>query len=381
MKLGESRGLSPIVSMVKNDASFDLPGIALTERRGNIQEPGPKAVMPQTIQCNQCGVILNLPPKVKPGKRMKCPRCGNRFNITQAEASSASTVPGMHDAAATSAFDLQKKPNIPDDLPPSLGDADLRETFDLPLVSGSGRDAERGADEPGAGAADVAGLFEQGAPRRRTTAAEARSTARRCSQCGGVVPQGMSICGFCGTDQETGLRVGLADDLAPPPPPPPTGPPVHVSIAGGLCITGSLILLVLAIIQSSRAEGSVELMSWLGLGLVSGFGIFSSVQFIRGKSAKQLIAALTLGVVVDVMTLIGLPLLQPFLEDQEKIVSPIVPQDPDDAQFGIRPFEERIDLRRIMVGIGLIMVYALFSLYLISPSVKRYISSHGERAP
>jgi len=79
--------------------------------------------------------------------------------------------------------------------------------------------------------------------------------------------------------------------------------------------------------------------------------------------------------------LIGLPLLEPFLQDQEKIVSAVVPQDSNDETVGLRPFEDRFDLRRIMVGIGLILVYAVFSLYLISPSVKKFIHSHGERGP
>ena len=61
-------------------------------------------------------------------------------------------------------------------------------------------------------------------------------------------------------------------------------------------------------------------MRWLGLALVSAFGIFGCVQFIRGKSAKVLMLALTLGVVVDVIGLVAVPLIQPMLEDQEQIV-------------------------------------------------------------
>ena len=150
------------------------------------------------------------------------------------------------------------------------------------------------------------------------------------------------------------------------------GPPVHVSITGGLVITGSLILLVLAVIQSTKTESPIQFL-WLALGVVSGYGVYAAVQFIRGKSAKLLIAALTLGVVVDVMTLIALPLLQPFIQEQETIVKPIVPEGVDDASVGIQPFEERIDLKRIMFGIGLVLVYAAFSIYLISPPVKKYI--------
>ena len=58
-------------------------------------------------------------------------------------------------------------------------------------------------------------------------------------------------------------------------------------------------------------------------------------------------------------------------------MSPIVPQDPDDQNIGIRPFEERIDFRRLMAGIILILVYVVFSLYLISPPVKRFIHNRG----
>jgi DNA-directed RNA polymerase subunit RPC12/RpoP len=335
--------------------------------------------MPQTVQCDNCGAILNLPTGIKPGRRLKCPRCGNRFVISERDASSASTAPGVANAAATSAFEIPKNLPTPEELPASLGGGDLREAFDLPLVSGSARDMERGEGVTGAQTADVGGLFDDKPAKRRMTAAEARSQARRCVTCGAGVPKGMSICSTCGTDQDTGLRVGLEDDLAPPPPPPPQGPPVHVSIAGGMCITGSLILLVLAMIQTTRTGSTVELLSWFALMLVSGFGIYGSVQFLRGKSAKLLIVALTIGAIVDVLGLVALPLLQPFLEDQESIVSPITPQGDDERDVFIRPFEERIDLKRIMAGIGLILLYVIFSLYLISPSVKKFIHSHGDR--
>jgi hypothetical protein len=336
--------------------------------------------MPQTTQCQFCGSILNLPPHIKPGRRLKCPRCGTRFTISESDASSASTAPGIADAAAASAFEMLKRPSPPEDLPPSLGSGDLREAFDLPLVSGSGRDAERGgaADQAGA-TADVAGLFEDRPAKRRPTAAEARSQVRRCVTCGAGVPKGMSICTTCGTDQETGLRVGLQDDLAPPPPPQASGPPVHVAITGGLCIAGSLVLLVMALIQTTRTESTVELLSWLSLGLVAGYAIYASVQFIRGKSAKQLIVALTLGAIIDVLGLVALPILQPFLADPDSVVSQVVPTDPEDGNVVMTPFEDRIDLRMIMLGVGLILLYVIFSLYLISPTIKRFIHSSGER--
>jgi hypothetical protein len=356
-----------------------LSGRVAIESSDVIRGTGPRAYMPQTTQCSHCGIILNLPPGIKPGKRLKCPRCATRFVITESDASSASTAPGLADATNTSMFEIPKRLGAPEELPPSLGEGDLREAFDLPLVSGSARDMERGEGVPGAQTADVGGLFEDRPSKRRMTAAEARSQARRCVTCGTGVPRGMSICTMCGTDQETGLRVGLEDDLAPPPPPPPQGPPIHVSVAGGLCITGSLILLILSMIRTTRTVSTIELLSWLSLALVSAFGIYGSVQFLRGKSAKLLIVALTLGAIVDVLGLVGLPLLQPFLVDAESIVSPIVPQEPDEGDVGILPFEERINLKIIMAGVGLILVYVIFALYLISPPVKRFIHGRADR--
>src|SRR5262249_6448197 len=116
--------------------------------------------MPQTTQCENCGIILNLPTGIKPGKRLKCPRCGTRFVISESDASSASTAPGMADAAAATMPEIPRRAVAPDELPPSLGEGDLREAFDLPLVSGSARDMERGAGVSGSQTADVGGLFD-----------------------------------------------------------------------------------------------------------------------------------------------------------------------------------------------------------------------------
>jgi phage FluMu protein Com len=337
--------------------------------------------MPRTVQCEKCGVILNLPAQAHAGKRLKCPRCGNRFAISETEASSASTMPGLADATPMSQFDLDRRASIPEDLPVPRSEGDLRDTFNLPLVSG--REAEAGSAVAGGGhgVADAASLFQDaGRAKKRVTAADARSQARRCTKCGGVVPRGMSICSTCGTDQETGVRVGLEDDLAPPRPPAPEGPPFHITTIGILCGTAGLILLIMAIIQSTRGESSVEHFAWLALAVVSGFGIFAAVQFIRGKSAKLLIVALTLGVVVDVLALVALPIGQAMLEDQEKILTDINPRDVDDTDKAIKPFEERIDSQKIALGVALILVYAIVSLYLISPPVKRYFQFREFRA-
>jgi phage FluMu protein Com len=336
--------------------------------------------MPRTIQCNRCGVILNLPAQIAAGKRLKCPKCATRFVVSPDDASSLSTLPGQADAANTS-FDLEKRPPSRDDLPIPTSEGDLRDTFDLPLVSGGGREAERGQATVGSVTSDAAALFKDDGPsRRRPTAAEARARARRCTHCGGGVPQGMSLCPICGTDQETGTRVGLEDDLAPPPPPRSQGPPLHVAVVGGLCATGGLILTLWGVIQSTRSESSLQNYSCLVVALVAAFGVYACVQFIRGKSVKLLMLALALGVAVNVVGLIALPLIQAMVDDTDQIVREVKPSDLGDSNVGIRSHEERINFEKIKLGVAFMLVYAVLSLYLMSPPVKKYLFlARGER--
>ncbi len=331
--------------------------------------------MPRTTQCQNCGAILNLPDHVPAGKRLRCPKCGYKFVVTVADASSESTLGAPLDAEPThSHHNLTRtgRARAADDLPLPMADRDLRETFDLPLMSA--RDAER----QGAGAAapnalgDAAALFQdEPAPRRRKSAAEARTRARRCSNCGGLVPQGMSLCVSCGVDQETGMRVGLEDDLAPPPPPPLSGPPIHVAVVGGLLGVAALILLVLSLVRSvGNAEGW-ETYGWLCLALVSAFSMYAVVQFIRLKTTKLLMVALTLGVVIDLLAMIAMPLVLANFEDTDKVVQIVRTDNPDDSNVLIKPFEERLDTRSLSIGITFLMIYAVLTLYLMSPAVKK----------
>jgi hypothetical protein len=323
---------------------------------------------------------LNLPAHIAVGKRLKCPKCATRFVVSEDDASSLSGLPGQADAANT-AFDLEKRPPSREDLPIPTSEGDLRDTFDLPLVGGGGRDAERGGADAGFGTADAASLFQDDGPsKRRPTAAEARSRARRCTHCGGGVPQGMSLCPTCGTDQETGMRVGLADELAPPPPPRPQGPPLHVAIIGGLCGTAGLIFTLVGVIQSTRGESNLQNYAWLVLALVSGFGVYACIQFIRGKSVKLLMLALALAVAVDVIGLIAFPIVQAMIADPDHIRIEVKPSELEDSNIGIQPFEDRIDTQKIGFGVTIILIYAVLSLYLMSPAVKKYLFlARGER--
>jgi hypothetical protein len=46
--------------------------------------------------------------------------------------------------------------------------------------------------------------------------------------------------------------------------------------------------------------------------------------------------------------------------------------DPDQADIVIPSVVDRLDTQSLSLGIGLIVVYAAVSVYLISPPVKRY---------
>lgn len=326
--------------------------------------------MPRTILCKSCGATLNLPDKVVAGKRLRCPKCALRFVVTVSDASSESTLAAPLDAdPVLTGYDFEKPRTPPDDLPLPGAARDLRDTFDLPLMSA--RDAERGAAAPRL--SDAESLFnERPSPRRRLTAADARARARRCSSCGGLVPQGMSICASCGLDQESGMRTGFEDDLAPPPPPPPPGPPVHVAIVGGMLGVGSLIALILALANSVKGSEGWQGYGWLGLAIVSGFGIFACIQFIRLKSAKLLLAALTMAVVVDLLSLVAAPLFTAYTTaDREQVNAPEIDQNPEDPGFRIKGVEDMLDTRSMTLGLGFLVIYAFLSVYLMSPAVKK----------
>ena len=335
--------------------------------------------MPRTILCQKCGILLNLPDAVTPGKRMKCPKCAHRFAVSEKDASSESTLPAAFDADSLSSRDFGKRPPSHDDLPIPQPGRDLRDMFELPL--GTGASIEQSAvsgQKPEVSDAEALFKEDPAARRRKPRGAEARAQARRCAGCGGVVPAGMSICVSCGLDQETGIRAGLDDDLAPPPPPPSTGPPLHIAITGFLAGLTGLILLILSLIQSVRGEPGVTQYGWLCLALVSGFGIYGAIQFFIGKSAKYLMLALTLGVFVDIASLIALPILQANFADREAVVSQVARKDDpdslDDADVEIKPIAERIDQQKITLGLTIIFLYALLSIYLMSPPVKRYFA-------
>jgi hypothetical protein len=179
----------------------------------------------------------------------------------------------------------------------------------------------------------------------------------------------MSLCQTCGLDLDTGARVDLMDDLAPPPPPPAYGPPLPIAIIGGLCTALSVALAVAALVFSVRGQaGTIYFVP------VAAFGAFAAIQFLRGKSVKLLLAALTLGALIDVAALIALPVYNANAETTvEKRTD--VGDDPDAADEAIRPVAERLDTNSISIGITVLCLYAVLSVYLLSPQVNRYFKT------
>ena len=303
--------------------------------------------------------MLNVPENAA-GKRLKCPECASKFIANKADAKNSSAV-RSHDAShdpviGTTQSHIEKSldpgrvEHAPDqsrsglESDPTLPAAgNPRETFDLPLMT------------------------QAAGPAQRATA-----QARRCPTCGSAVPAGMSLCPTCGLDLETGVRVDLTDELAPEAPVRPTGLPLGISILGMICALGGLVLFVASMVQWYRGLGGAEF-----LGLVCLFGTFASVQFLRGRSIKLLLVALTLGVMIDIVALVALPLFQARKFDQETAESHQV--DDPDVEVAIPTYVERLDAsggtQRVELGIAFLIFYMGVSVYLTSPSVRRSFRS------
>lgn len=175
------------------------------------------------------------------------------------------------------------------------------------------------------------------------------------------------------------MMVGLEDDLTPPPPSRPTGTPLHIAIPGMFCALAGGVMAILSLVQSARVEESVYRYGWLMLAVVAGYGVYGAVQFLRGKSVKVMILALTLGAIVNVIALIALPIFEANFADTADIVvrSTATTDNPDPdaselSDYEYRPLVDRLDQQRIKLGVAFLIGYALFAAYLNSPPVKKF---------
>ena len=306
--------------------------------------------MPRTIQCPQCGVVLNVP-EAAAGRRLKCPKCATKFATdggpppARPSSSTLGTTRGM-----ASSVTLPAAPHDDFDLPTAPGS--LREQFDLPLL---GEAASSIPTSPAPEADPLALLRDDEPVRRKPLAAEARAQARRCPTCGGVVPRGMSLCSTCGLDLESGQRIDLTEDLTMPAPIRRESVPIGGWVVGGLSIFVGTVFSILSLIQWQNGETGFLLLLPVCL-----FGIYAAVQFLRLRSFKQLLIALTVGVVVDVVVMIIIPVALSLAEVETQA-----------GEEGPAIQSVQLDTTRISWGVALIVCYVAVALYLNSPSVRR----------
>jgi hypothetical protein len=319
-------------------------------------------MMPATTQCPHCGIVLNLPPGGE-GRRLRCPRCSNRFYSGAPGTKPPTSAPGIDEASTGSGNLRATVPARGEVLPRAEGD--LRETFDLESMTGSSGPSRPGRRQT----ADAEALFrDDDPPRRKPAPAELRARSRRCPTCGTIVPAGMSLCVGCGLDLDTGRRVEEEELFDDSPPPAFRGDetPVGVLLLGGAALVVSAVLTLIAFLKWS---GGLEGAQYLGI--VGLFAIFASVQFLRGVSLKLLLIALTLGAAIDVVALIALPV---YRANNEAPLPPAVAEaEPEEGTAKRLPtYEERLDTKSMMLGVGLLMAYAAVAFYLSTPGVRRH---------
>lgn len=361
--------------------------------------------MAHTIQCPECGVVLNVPDSAA-GRKLKCPKCATKFAAPKlgpaesaiAEASASSTIyptrkgpPSSGDldlpprAGSSGSIELptstpRKGARMSDfDLP--VSSAPLRETFDLPLLGEDLPPVKNPSKAASPGPADAMALFQDEPKAKKVTGAEARAKARRCPSCGGVVGVGMSLCNTCGLDLDTGQRIAPLDVFEDEIPAPPRSemPALGLLFVGTVSILINAMLAVASLI-ASRTQGS----GMLCLMIVWSFGIYASVQFLRRKAIRPLFLALGLGAAIGVVYLIVLPIwdanvgmdvVAPNSEVPEK------PADPTDPDTPVVPnLAEQLQrsgaMTRITWGIIMLLAYAALSVYLNSPPIKREFTRH-----
>ena len=211
-------------------------------------------------------------------------------------------------------------PRAVDDLPIATSEGDLRETFDLPLMSG--RDAERGQAAAGPATADAAALFqdhghdETAGHRRRSKIQGPPVLALRQRRAPGDVD--LPDLRHRSRDRNARRprrRPGAAAAA------PSSRPPLHVSIIGGLCGTAAIIVMLAGVIKSTQGQSSVENYAWLAL--AAGLRLrHLRLRSVHQRQVRQgTLARADLGVAVDVLGLVAIPIIQPMFEDQDQIVN------------------------------------------------------------
>ncbi|CAN5783548.1 hypothetical protein BH23PLA1_BH23PLA1_00450 [soil metagenome] len=334
--------------------------------------------MPRTTRCPNCDKVLNIP-EAGVGRRLRCPQCATKFFPDGGGSPPRSTAPGVDEARPASSLAVPPvrsgRPADDDDLPFPMAPTDLRETFDAPLLM----DDDTPASPPRSKEAGVAGLFDEPVRPKKVTTAEARLRPRRC-RCGSVVPAGMSLCQTCGLDLDTGQRIDVEEMLEEVvAAPPPQNVPMGVIVVGMLTMFISTLLAGVSFYIYIAGMAGERSWGYLLLGLVCCFGIFASYKFLKGRSARFLLAALLLGACINIVALIILPLTLAAgvtgagdLSGETKIM--IFDEAPEDVPLGLQPVTNKINWDQFTAGLAILAATAALMLYIMTPGVRMYFA-------
>lgn len=342
-----------------------------------------------TTQCPHCRLVLTIPPDGL-GRRLKCPSCLGKFYATSASAEARPPSGGgkgssiLEARPASASWPRPEDKRAPGDVP--LGaPGSLRETFDLPLL---GSIDQRG---------DAAALFrddDEPPRRRRGGGPEGRSHSRTCADCGSLVPAGLSLCGHCGLDQDTGQRVSPSDDLMPEDDivyaTARTAPPgLQIVGIAGLLAAGAVAVLAIAAISGGAGPLAV-----LGAAVLAALGLFlafASAKLLQGRSHRPMLAALALTALLNVAGLIILPVVNAgnmptahgptesdFLKgiDANPGATPgptIETLGPPDAEEVLPSYE--VDTKSLAMGLVILMIEGVVFAYLMSEPVRDYFEA------
>ena len=307
---------------------------------------------------------LNVPDAAAT-RRLRCPRCATKFAAdgrvieTKFDAAGASS---EHPGRSSITLPISNSSSSTGDFGPALPTVPVGAsgTFELPFPTATGEIPTVRALAPASFADPEAFFRDDPIDHRRPLAGDARQRARRCPTCGSHIARGMSLCGTCGLDLDTGTRVEVGLQILDEPPP-PTRPSAPVGIvAVGVCgIALSTLMAIFALIQYQK--GGVLYLLVLAVCL---FGVFGAVQMLRFKSLRPFFLALALGTVVDVIALIFVPIYVATKEAASVTVSA-------DNPLAMPAVEDRLDMTKMAFGVAMFVLAAGVAIYLNSPGVRR----------
>ena len=197
--------------------------------------------------------------------------------------------------------------------------------------------------------ADAGALFRERSEPRNEAAGDARSHARTCPNCRGVIPAGMSLCDACGFDIETG-RISTTLDVLPEEVETPSRP--EMGTLAFLTGWGSLGLGTAWIAAGTLLMNAEPLAIAL---LVSGALVcYCAILYLSRRSYKRLMFALGFMAVCGLVLLVAAPIFQ---------ASAVAGASTDAGTTG---FMDRLNSLRLLCGLVGVVAAVGFMLYLMA---------------